>query len=212
MKRIILAGALWVALAATAVPMAIAQPGGDPGKSGPRWTENQEERSARRVARLTDELDLSESQQKELQDIVDQRHAEAKAWFDGNPEASRDDRQTFMKAHRDAVSSSIGEILNDKQKERFDELQTRISSRASARRWMRSPRGHTWGRGFMAGRMAEHLDLTNDQVKQIAELKAEQKRAMREGLESILSEEQLESLGEFREDRGRHHKRGRGRL
>lgn len=123
--------------------------------------------------------------------------------------------------HREAFIEELG--LTDEQVEQFDSLRT---SHKAAMKGLLTPeqlekfdeRRQDTGSGSMgkahgkhrdAGRMMEQLDLSDEQKSQLKTLRNEQCVSMRDGLKSILTDEQLDELEELREE-GQRHRGGQG--
>lgn len=229
-KRGFYAVTMAIAAALVAVPAA-AQPSSGRGM-GPWWGEDADQRLERHVGFLEDRLDLTAEQVEQARDILEARHEEARTWFEANPDATRDDRQAFRKAHREATQAAISEILTAEQKEEYAAVTERLKNRrAFGRRGGRDrgfgrhqgfgrhrgfgrhdgfgpqhPGGH-WGPGYADrwlndDRLARYLELTPEQIGQLAEMRARHRGGMQQELESILSTEQKEKLDDLR-GRGR---------
>lgn len=115
--------------------------------------------------------------------------------------------------HREAFIEELG--LTDEQVEQFDSLRT---SHKDAMKGLLTPEqlekvderrqdigslgsmGKAHGKHRGAGRMMEQLDLSDEQKSQLKTLRNEQCVSMRDGLKSILTDEQLDELQELREE------------
>lgn len=178
MKGIILNGLLVVALLfASATPM-LAQGGGKGMNHGDKR------------AQFIEELGLSAEQQEQFDALRSSHRAAMKTWREQNPDASKEDRMAFREELHKSGRAAMESFLTPEQLAKVDE------HHASG-----MGGGGRQSRRAMRERLAEQLNLSDEQKEQFAELRKQQCVAMRDGLKSILTAEQFEELGELREAR-----------
>lgn len=214
-KHLLIGFLVSVVFAAALSWPAVAQPRGARGDVGPA------ERLERRLQFLDHRLDLSDEQVESVRTIMQNAHEGVAAWRAENTDASRKERHARMKEQRSATNAAIMEVLNQDQKEVFEDLKEERGQR---------------GRG---GKAARHLrsafremDLTDTQKDALAALRREhratakawreahpeaskderrefrrtQRESMKQSLKSILTDEQLAKLREIRTEGRRGHR------
>jgi len=139
------------------------------------------------MGRLGEELGLSDEQKEEIRAIVEEE----------------------LPAARQRIEERVDGLLTPEQQEKLAEMK--------ANRPERGPRGRRMGQRGMMGRgmgpgpgarlerMAETLDLTDEQQAAISEILAEaappKRSEVREQIKSVLTPEQQEKMEELREER-----------
>jgi Spy/CpxP family protein refolding chaperone len=125
------------------------------------------------LARLQQELDLTDGQLTEIRAIFEEQHAKFQALRESAPEDREAARETFGEL-REETHARVSAVLTEEQKQRAEEL---MRSHASHGAWgARDPERHL-------ARLQEKLDLTDSQVAQIRAIFEEQRakfQALRE--------------------------------
>lgn len=131
-----------------------------------------DEGAERHLARLQENLDLTDAQVADLRAIFEEQHAKFQALRDDTPEDREARRETFREL-RAETHQRISAVLTEEQQERLEEL-GRSHGRFHGPRGGHDPERHL-------ARLQEELDLTDEQV---AELRAifEDQRAKFEAL------------------------------
>jgi hypothetical protein len=199
MKRTVAAVFTVMAVVALAAGSTVAQPG-QGGKSGPGWGRGPMD------GPFWDQLGLTEEQREQMEAIRDSHRSAMLAWRDANPEATSAERRDFREQLHESGRKAMEDILTAEQLEEFDEHWREMRDRGRGRRHgphgQRGPgmRGPCMGSpGFNMDRLAERLDLTPEQVGQIAEFRAQQREDFEEGMADILTPEQLEEWNRIKQ-------------
>jgi len=143
-----------------------------------------------------EELGLTDEQRKPFNDLQTSHRAAMKAWREQNPDPSPEDLKAFRDEMHKSGRATLEGFLTPEQLEKVDEHHKNMGSMGS----MGKPHGIHRG----AGRVMEQLNLTDEQKAQVKTMRQEQCVSMREGLQSILTAEQLDELQELREARKQH--------
>lgn len=120
----------------------------------------------RTIAALDRRLDLSDSQTDQLRELLVEQRADAKAWRDANPEATREEQQAHREEERATHRAQLENILTPEQLETIDEKRPqRLAERVRPHRGVRNRRMNARGPAPLKG-----LELTEEQRTQIREL------------------------------------------
>ena len=82
----------------------------------------------RQLERMTRELDLSAEQQNQIKPLLVDRQQKMEAVFQ-DQSLSREDRRGKMQAIRQEAAGKIEAVLNDPQKQKFQQMQERMRDR-----------------------------------------------------------------------------------
>ena len=85
----------------------------------------------RQLERMTRELGLSADQQSQIKPLLMDRQQKMEAVFQ-DQSLSREDRRSKMQAIRQDATGKIEAVLNDQQKQKFEQMQERMRDRNGA--------------------------------------------------------------------------------
>lgn len=201
------------------VPSAVAQ-------QGPRHRQADPEQRVERQVRMMDRhLDLSDSQEAQVKELLLAQHAEGRAWLEANENTSREDKRAYRKQQAEAAQSAIASVLTTEQQQK---LQENVANRGDKGQFRRGQGRALRGKARRAG-FVEKLNLTEAQRTQLKEIRTEQREAAkawmeanpdatredkrayrkqqaeahREVLESVLTSEQKQTLEDAKSQRNR---------
>ena len=139
-----------------------------------------QEKITKRIERMTKALDLTETQQKMMRIILEEKLPKIEAL------------QTQMRELKKETETAVDGVLTEDQREKKAELKPDKSEFRRGSRMGRPGRGH-FGESGLKG-MLRGLDLTEDQKTQIKEVLKDKPENPREAIQNILTEEQKEQL------------------
>ncbi len=217
----ILIGALTIAIAATTAGTAFAK---GKHKMNP---EHMEQKIEKRLAKMTEHLELTEAQQAKVRVILESKK-DTMIELHKNENLTREEKREQFKAAREDVKAQIDQVLTAEQQAKAEEFR---KNRKEHKKHKRGKRGK-----HMLKHMVNELDLTDAQqasAKKIMEdakteretileanngdraaakeeLKAH-RTATKAKLRALLTEEQAAKFDEMKAKRGKRGKRGKGK-
>ena len=84
--------------------------------------------------RIADQLELTDAQRTDVQNILESHHAEGSAWRDAHPDATREQMMAYHEGHFAQLKTELGQILTPEQIEQFEKLHEQRRDRMSHRK------------------------------------------------------------------------------
>lgn len=131
-----------------------------------------DQRADRRLHRLDERLDLTEAQEARLKELRTRQRAEAKAWADANPNATREERRAHREMQARAAHEAFLSVLTPEQTRQVEQFRETAREQRGKRGQQRLRRTRTNRADFGAA-----LNLTDTQKEQLQALHQEQRQA-----------------------------------